>query len=156
MDPLLDQRVRTLSDAEALEAAQLYALEIGAVPTAEIAEDVGAHDLLARPQDHLPDLAQLARLLLLSGAAQDDPAVARSVEGAGRTQFVLGGAEIVVLAGLLVTAYHVHVTKGRSSETTTTKTTKREDGSVEVEVTREVRYGISGNLASLLVKVGDR
>ena len=31
---------------------------------------------------------------------------------------------------------------------------KHQDGFVEVEVTKEVRYGISGKLASLLSKVG--
>jgi hypothetical protein len=153
MDPELDHKIRALSDAEALEAAQLYALEIGALPEAELDEAVRADDLLQSPQDHIPDLAQLARLLLLTGAAEDAPAARRSIDGAGQTQFILGGAEIVLLAGLLVTAYHVRVSKGKLAETTTTKTTTKPDGSVEVAVTHDVSYGISGKLASLLTKV---
>lgn len=153
MDSQLDQQIRALSDAEALEAAQLYAFEVGATPDEPLDPAVAEHELLLAPTDHVAELAQLARLLLLTGTANDDPAAARAVAGAGQTQFVLGGAEIVLLAGLLVTAYHVHKTDGKIHDTTVEKTVTKPDGTVEVEVTHEVRYGISGRLLSLLTRV---
>jgi hypothetical protein len=154
MDNSLEAQIRELSDAESLEAAQLFVLDLGITPNPALDSLVASDELMAAPQSHLREFAELARLLLLNGAASDDVLeVERSVAGTGRTQFILGGGEIVLLTGLLVTAYHVLVTKGKTKEITRESIETRPDGSIKVEITSEVEYGISARLFALLDKI---
>jgi hypothetical protein len=150
----LVEKIKNLPDEVALEAGQLFTMELGIVS----ADDLGAlgdDPLLADPQQHVDELAELARVLLLSAATDevDRDAAARSVDGAGRKQFILGGAEIVLLAGLLVTAYRAHRTGGKKKESRTVTSETRPDGTTVTTINETVEYDTSNLVADLLKQV---
>ena len=152
----LTATILELPDTEALEAAQFYALELP-LTVAETPKAVASEEILTAPQENLKELAQLSRLLLLSGVEDDRDSVARSINGAGKTQFILGGAEIVALAVLLVKAANLVVTKGKTSVKETETTETNSDGSTKVTHTTETKYGLTAlpKVASLLAKLAD-
>jgi hypothetical protein len=108
------------------------------------------HPVLRSPLEHLEDIEDLARVVLLIAATSDPEEVSLALDGAGRRQLVLGGVELVALATLGLGALQVLVTKGRTREVTTETVRDRPDGDREVVKTTETTYGISSQLASLL------
>jgi len=154
-DVELIQQIQQLSREQALEAAGFVADAI----TEESKPEIDAEDELKRitdqPYQHLEEIEQMARLLLMEAATIEDYQgyVQSAVEGAGKKQVILGGMEIVALAVISLGALHVILSKGRISEGKTTKI-RDENGKTVIEIKEEVKYGISGTLASILKNIG--
>jgi hypothetical protein len=148
----LTDKILALSDNEACEAGQFLAIELGASPDAAIRDDLAADPLLTEKGATPTDIGQLARVLLLIAA--EDPestdAVERSVAAVGRQFFVLGGAEIVILAGLLVTAYQIHVTKGIKEVSRRTTIERSADGAEKVVISEKTKFNVTNVVAGML------
>jgi hypothetical protein len=142
----LIQRILGADRETVYEAAQLYAATL----EPEFDGELPDHPLLREPADHPGDVEDLARVLLLVAVESDPAEVALALDGAGRRQVVLGGAELVALAALGVGALHVLVSRGRTREVRTRQVREGADGEREVVETIETTYGISGQLGSLL------
>jgi hypothetical protein len=142
----LTRRILDADRDTVYEAAQLYA--------ATLDPDAGAvepdHPVLQAPLEHLEDIEDLARVVLLVAATSDPEEVSVALDGAGRRQLVLGGVELVALATLGLGALQILVTKGRTREVTTETVREGAGGDREVVKTTETTYGISSQLASLL------
>jgi hypothetical protein len=144
-------RIHSLRRDQALEAARFVAKSLAGNEPA----DADAPELKAiseEPYRHLPDVEVLARLVLLSAAATPEGAtqVEQAIAGAQRKQFILGGAEIVMLAALAVVALKIVVTKGKGK--TTQRIKIRMVGGkpvVEIEEIQE-SISISKDLAAIL------
>jgi hypothetical protein len=113
----IDKVVLGLPRETILEAATFVAE--GLAPEADPESEatwLGEH-----PFTHMDDVDALGRLVLIARAL-DGPdgatEVETAVEGSGRKNLVLGGAEIVALAGLGVIALRILVTKGRLTDET--------------------------------------
>jgi len=89
--------------------------EIGAERKLKIISD--------QPYQHLEEIEQMARLLLMEAATTGgyQGYVRSAVEGAGKKQVILGGMEIVALAAISLGALHVILSKGKTSERTMKK-----------------------------------
>jgi hypothetical protein len=144
----LQTRIQELDQATAYEAAELLAAELGADPDAYPID----HDVLTDPMTHQDDLEDLAKVLLLATADLDSDAVARAIDGAGHKQLVLGGAELIGLAILIVGGIQVIMARGKTSEHVETVVVERDSSGQEQMTTtkRTTRYGISGRVAGLL------
>jgi hypothetical protein len=151
----LVEQIQKLTREEALEAAGYVADRI----TDECEPDIAAEDQLTaitdQPYAHLEDIEQMARLLLMEAATTDEyqDYVRSAVEGAGKKQIILGGMEIVALAVVALGALHVILSKGKTYEAKTMKMSE-ENGKTVVEIKEEVKFGISGTVASILKNVG--
>jgi len=75
--------------------------------------------------------------------------VRKAVEGAGKRNFIMGGAEIVALAGIALTALNLIITKGMASRKVTI-TEKDEKGNVTKITEEVVTYQVSPKLGSIL------
>jgi hypothetical protein len=101
--------------------------------------------LIEQPYQNLPEIEQLARLTLMAAALtpEYENTVRKAVEGAGKKQFILGGAEIVALAIVALAALgrtynsEMIVIEEKGGKTTTT-------------IRNEATYGISLKLGSVL------
>jgi hypothetical protein len=109
--------VLTLPRETVLEAATFVAEELA--PDEEPESE--ATWVGSQPFTHVGDVEALARLLLI-GRALDGPdglaAVETAIEGSGKKNLVLGGMEIIALAGLGVIGLRMLVTRGRLTEET--------------------------------------
>lgn len=147
----LANSIEKLSREEALEAAQNLALQISQNASPNEREEELLKPFIEKPYENIQEIEQLARLVLLTAAAdsENEEAVRSAIQGAGRKQLILGGAEIVMLATLGLFALNLLVTKGKSSERRTVKI-EEEDGKTTFVIENEVSYGISPSLGQLL------
>jgi len=100
-DDLLN-RILTLPRETAIEAARFVAAEAAGDVSDEEVEQSGAW-VGEQPFSHVHDVEMLARVLLCVQAASGPDGAARvenAIAGSGRQNLVLGGVEIVALAGL--------------------------------------------------------
>jgi hypothetical protein len=142
--------VLTLPRETVLEAATFIAEELA--PDAEPESE--ATWVGSQPFTHVGDVEGLARLILL-GRALDGPdglaEVEAAIEGAGKKNLVLGGAEIIALAGLGVIALRILVTRGRLTERTVQMQQDQKTGSWSAVVKEiEKPVSISDELAAVL------
>ncbi|MGB9178454.1 MAG: hypothetical protein WCB68_04330 [Pyrinomonadaceae bacterium] len=147
----LTKSIETLTREEALEAAQNLALRISKDESPGDREEAVLKPLIEKPFENIQEIEQLARLVLLTAAAnpENDEVVRSAIAGAGRKQFILGGAEIVVLATVGLFALNLLVTKGKASEHETIKI-EEADGKTTITVENQVSYGISQSLGQVL------
>lgn len=151
-DPQLLARIDAASREEVLEAARFLSRKLAAgspelAPTQELAAN-----LARRPFAHVEGLEKICRALLAASA--HDPALApevtRVLDGAGRKQFILGGAEIVALAVVAVIALKVVITGGKGRTETKRRVVIHPDGRVDLSVEESERaITITGDLAAL-------
>ncbi|WUJ69369.1 hypothetical protein OG809_30220 [Kribbella soli] len=138
----LVQRVQALDETTAIEAAQLLSSALG----------VSRDSVTQADLDDRTDVADLARILLV--VAADDPETTPLVEealaGAGHKQLVLGGAELLILAGLAVTALHICITKGATKKSKITSVEKKADGTEKITIQEETTFGVSARLGTLI------
>jgi hypothetical protein len=151
----LIQQIEQLSREQALEAAGFVADAITEENPPQIGAEEALKSITDEPYQNLEEIEQMARLLLMEAATikEYQGYVQSAVEGAGKKQIILGGAEIVALAVISLGALHVILTKGKTYEGRTTKIIE-EDGKTVVEIKEEIKYGISGTLASILKNIG--
>ena len=147
----LTDRIEALDRNTAYEAAQILAADLGADSDTAPVE----HEILVNPEAHQGDLEELAKVLLLATADVDPEAVELAIEGAGQTQFILGGGELVILGYLIVNGLQIVLAKGKTSEEVKTVVTEQNsDGSTrQTETTKKTRWDVSKNAASLLGKL---
>ncbi|MDQ1638774.1 MAG: hypothetical protein QOF62_2113 [Pyrinomonadaceae bacterium] len=147
----LANSIEKLAREETLEAAQNLALQISQNASPGEPEEELLKPFIEKPYEHIQEIEQLARLVLLTAAAdsENEEAVRSAIQGAGRKQLILGGAEIVALATLGLFALNLLVTKGKSSERHTVKIDEQ-DGKTTFVIENEVSYGISPSLGQLL------
>ena len=116
--PELITRIQAFTREEAMEAALSLAQELqtGDVPQGEALRFVQA--VRAAPLQHVEATEELARIILIAAATDEDlaPTVAEILGAIGAKAFILGGLEIVALAGLAVVALHIIISKGRTRE----------------------------------------
>ena len=115
-------RIQGLTREETMEAALALGAELGgdAEPPSEAR---GFLDQVEQaPLRHIDEGEELARVLLIAAAGDEEyaPTVRRIWDEVGQKVFILGGLEIVALVGLAVTALHIVVSKGRTSQSKTT------------------------------------
>lgn len=147
----LPKQIENLTREEALEAAQHLAMKISQGQAPGAREEEVLRPFTQHPYANIEEIEQLSRLLLLTAANVDgyEDAVKVAIEGTGRKQFILGGAEIVALATIGLIALHVLITKGKSGEDEAI-TIEEKDGKTTVSIKRKTRYGISDSLGTLL------
>jgi hypothetical protein len=135
-------RIRALTREETMEAALALGAELdtGEQPQGEARRFLD--EVEQGPLRHVHETEELARVLLVTAAADDQYAatVRRILDNLGSKALTLGGLEIVALAALAVTALHIVVSKGRTSHSKTTT----------------FEYGPDGKLAKAVVAEGDR
>ena len=101
-----------------IEAARFLAADLTGEVSDEQGESAGAW-AAQKPFTHVGDVETLARLVLIAGALGDAETSARvdtAIAGAGRQNLVLGGGEIVALAGLGVIALQILLTRGKLTD----------------------------------------
>lgn len=143
--------INELSREQALEAARYLSASLG-VSTDNVARERAALEpLTQQPYANAADIEALARLLLLTAAAEPDYqiAVQKAVDGAGVKQFILGGAEIVIISSLALCALQTVIAKGKT-QTDEVMTITEEGGKRTVEVRKTVKYGVGKQLADVL------
>jgi hypothetical protein len=150
----LMEKVLSLSREEAIEAVLVLKEKLA------IDESRGAELIetwTASPYQHIADIEDLARVTLLAYAADEKNAlvVVEIVNGVGRKNFVFGGAEIVAVGAIALAALHIVLSDGKTAQKRTVKVTR--DGDKEtVEITDDVKYGISGVVSRLIEIVSGR
>jgi hypothetical protein len=146
----LATRIERLSREEALEAAQYVSRRVAGGEAGE-AERVALGPIVNAPLRDVPVVEELARLVLLSAAADPElrGTVESAIEGAGRKNLILGGPEIVALAGIGLLALNTLLARGRTSEEESVEITE-ENGKRTIKIDRQVRYGVSGRLGEIL------
>ncbi|HSH77299.1 MAG TPA: hypothetical protein VLA19_02065 [Herpetosiphonaceae bacterium] len=151
----LIQQIQQLTREQALEAAGFLADAIPEEGRPDVAAQPEFQQIADQPYQHLEEVEQVARLLLLAAATTEEyrDDVQAAIAGTGQKQVILGGMEIVALATIALGALHVLITKGKTSEEETT-TFREENGQTVVEIKKKVEYGISGTLASMLKNLG--
>jgi hypothetical protein len=144
-------RINELSREQSLEAARYLSVSLGASADKVAKERSALQPLTEQPYANSADIEALARLLLLSAAAESDyrVAVEKAVDGAGVKQFILGGAEIVAISSLALYALQLIITKGKAQTDEAVKITE-DGGKKTVEVRKTVRYGVGSKLADVL------
>jgi hypothetical protein len=146
----LTKSIEKLSREEALEAAQNLALEVTQHASPSERKDELPKPFIDKPNENIEEIEQLARLILLTAAADPEKveAVTSVIEGPGRKELILEGTEIVVLGTLGLFALSL-LAKGKSSEGRTIKI-KEGDGKTTFVIENQVSYGISRTLGELL------
>jgi hypothetical protein len=76
--------------------------------------------------------------------------VEESIDGVGRKQLVLGGLELLIIGGAIITTLHVLISKGKTSEKEHIEVERRPGGVEVVRIERNVEYGISGFLGDIV------
>lgn len=143
----LHTQIRQLDRAIAWEAAQMLAAELGADPDVSPID----HEAITKPERHPDDLEALAKVLLLITADIDPDAVTRAIDGAGNKQLILGGAELVALAVLIVGGLQVIISRGKTSEHVEIIVERDSNGEEHiVRIGRTTHYGIPSPVASIL------
>jgi hypothetical protein len=143
--------IEALDDASVVEAAQLLAATLGADPSSDILDP----DLKDHPMEHRADIVDLSCLLLMAAATDlhTQPFVSESIAGVGRKNLILGGAELVIIAGLAVNALQICLSKGMTSKVEEVKIEQWEDGTSVASIQSRVTYGVSDRLATLIRSV---
>jgi hypothetical protein len=148
----LISRIRLLSREEAMEAGLALGEDLiesadqSAPLTAASASFVASVE--ASPLEHIEDVEELARVMLVAAAADPEfgPVVGEILDAVGRKAFLLGGSEIVALAAVAVSALHVVISKGRRAVSKTTTLRFGPDGGVtEFVIEDKVEFGISSS-----------
>jgi hypothetical protein len=151
MTQAIIQTINGLSRDQAIEAARLVSRSlVGDEPVDERHPALQA--IRDHPHAHLPDLENLARLVLMSMASTIESAaeVERAIAGVGKKQLSLGGVEIVTLAALGVAALNIIVTGGHGQTPEIIKFLDRE-GKLYAEVEQiEEPIPITPELATIL------
>jgi hypothetical protein len=143
--------IEALDDASTAEAAQLLAATLNADASSDILDP----DFKDHPMEHRSDIVDLSRLLLMAAAIdpRTQPLVSESIAGVGRKNLVLGGAELVIIAGLAVNALQICLSKGMTSKVEEVTIEQREDGTSVASIHNKVTYGVSARLATLIRSV---
>jgi hypothetical protein len=142
--------VEGLSREETLEAAQNLALQITQHASSGEREEELPKPFIDKPSENTEDIEQLARLILLTGAANSEKAetVRSAIEFSDGRELIPDGTEIVVLATLGLFTLNL-LTKRKSSEALTIKI--KEDGDkTNFIIENQVSYRISPSLGQLL------
>jgi hypothetical protein len=143
------KKINNLNREEALESGQYVALKITAGETVGDREKEILKPLTDQPYANIKEIEELTRLVLLAAGTEGEYDVKTAIEGAGRKQFILGGAEIVVLAGIALLALQTIYNKGKGSETKSFKI-EEENGKVSISFDQKTTYGVSSSLGSIL------
>ncbi|HLG82490.1 MAG TPA: hypothetical protein VKY22_15850 [Bradyrhizobium sp.] len=148
----LVEQIMVLPRETAIEAARFVAAEIAADAPVDTAEKAGAW-ASATPFSHVEDIETLARLVLVALALGGEEAAARAsaaIAGTGRQNVVLGGMEIVALAGLGVIALQILLTRGKVTDSTM-ELTKDKNGKPILKIrVKETPVKLSDSLAAVL------
>jgi hypothetical protein len=146
----LSERIEKLNREQVIEAAQFLSRSLTEGQKAGEAENAALAQLKARPFKYLGEVEQLARIILLAAAANPEyeEEVEKALAGTGHKQIILGGMEIVALAGIGLVALHVIVTRGKSKENLETEIISP-DGT-KVKTSKTTSYGISSSLGDIL------
>lgn len=151
MNPLTEQ-ILSLSREQLIEAALALQDHLGIDETAPATEAIA--QWRGAPLSHIDDIENLIRAFLL--VAANDPATAPTVEeivsALGRKAFIFGGAEILAAAAIAVVGMQVYLSKGRTSENVKVEIT-REGEKETMTINREVKYGLSGVVATVIETV---
>ena|ERR1039457_4379945 len=149
------KKIELLSREQVIEAAGFLAKAITEEREPEIAITPLIKEIADHPYQHLEEIEQIARLLLLNAATMDDfkPYVRPAIEGAGQKQVILSGGEIVALATIALGALQIVFSKGKTYTEKITEI-REENGKTVVKIKEVAKYGISGVLASILKKIG--
>jgi len=109
------QKIQHLSRSHALEAAKYVASIIAdeaILPTSEIA------DILGDLSEHTDEVEDLSRVILINAALQPQytEIVETAIDNTGKKKLILGGAEIVALAAIVLAALKILVNPKSSEE----------------------------------------
>jgi hypothetical protein len=146
----LRERIEKLNREQAIEAAQFLSRSLTHGQSAGEAENAALTPIKAQPFKYLEEVEQLARIILLSAAAtpECEKEVEKALAGTGQKQIILGGLEIVALAGIGLVALHVIITHGKSKEFVNTEIVSNDGTKLKTSKTTE--YGISSSLGDIL------
>jgi hypothetical protein len=146
----LTNSIEELTREQALKAAQNLVLQITQKATPSEREEELPKPFIDAPNENIQAIGQLARLVLLTAAADPENAEAvRSVtKAAGRKELILEDTEIVVLATLGLFALNL-LAKGKSFERHTIKI-EEDGGKTTFVIEDHVSYRISPSLGRLL------
>jgi hypothetical protein len=146
----LSKLIEKLSREEALVAAQNLTLLVTQNASKAEREEELPKPFIDKPNENVREIDELARLILLTGAANSESAeaVRRAIEESSRKELTDGGAEIVVLATLGVFALNLLVKK-HSSERPAIKF-EEQDGQTSFVIENQISYGISRSLGQFL------
>ena len=146
----LTNSIEELPREEALKAAQNLALKITQNATPSEREEELPKPFIDKLNENIQEIEQLARLVLLTAAADPEKAgaVRSTIEDARKKGSILEGTEIVVLATLGLFALNL-LAREKSSERRTIKI-KEDDSKTSVVIGDQVSYEISPSLGQLL------
>jgi len=147
----LIKTIENLSREEALEAAQYLALRISEGRSPGEREKQFLTPFLEQPYANIEEIEEISRLVLVAAATTEEyqGPLKSAIEGAGRKQLILGGAEIVALATIGLVALHMLLTNGKSDEDEVF-TIEKENGRTSISIRRKTTYGISDSLGKIL------
>ena len=147
----LIEKIEKLSREEALEASGFVSKMLTANENVGKVEKNFLKPLIEQPYQNLPEIEQLARLMLMAAAVipEYEDTVRKAIEGAGKKQFILGGTEIVALAVVALAALQIVISKGRTSNSEMI-VIEEKDGKTTTTIKNETTYGISLKLGSVL------
>jgi hypothetical protein len=148
----LVEQIMALPRETAIEAARFISAEIAADASIEATEKAGAW-ASAKPFSHVDDVETLARVLLIAQALGGDAAAARAgvaIAGTRRQNVVLGGMEIIALAGLGVIALQISLLRGKVSDTTMELTQDKGGKPILKIRVKETPVKLSDSLAAVL------
>src|SRR5579884_1444307 len=96
----LIQQIENLSREQALEASSFVSEALVMNTEGGDTEKTILKPLIDKPYQNIEEIEQLSRLVLISAALtpEYENTVRKAVEGAGKKNFIMGGAEIIVLA----------------------------------------------------------
>lgn len=100
---------------------------------------------------------QLARFALALHASDENAGtdVEIAIRGSGRKAYTFGAAEIISAGTVAVALLQVWLSRGRTGEKATVKITNGKNGP-EVEISREVQWGLSAKAAEVLGSIATR
>ncbi|MEV0239391.1 hypothetical protein AB0I06_05550 [Streptomyces sp. NPDC050674] len=107
-------------------------------------------EMAEQPYAHLAEIEAVARVALTLASLDSDLSadVAAAIDGTGRKQVILGGAEIVTLATLAVVALYIVLTKGKAATHTSVRI--EVDGEhTSIVLDQQVKYGLPAQVAGL-------
>lgn len=143
--------ITSLPRDRAIEAARFVASEIAGASDGR-SQEVGAW-AAGSPFTHIGDVETLSRLVLIARAlsgAEGADSVERAIEGSGRKNLVLGGVEIVALAGIGVIALQLILTGGKLIETEITYSHDADGKPIITTRRTEKELPLSNALAAVL------
>lgn len=146
----LQQRIEKLTREEVFEAAQFIAQEISEGRLPEEREDEVLKEITEKPFENIDEFENMARILLSVAAETPDlqDKVEQAIAGIGKKQLILGGAEIIMLAGLFLVGLHIVISRGVSSVSEKTEYEEK-NGKSYVRINKKTTYGISSVLGNI-------